>query len=335
MLNGMATDGKLMHAVQFNSYGGGAASLKHVEIGVPVPKKGEILIKLEAMGLNPIDYKIQSGIARPFLPPKFPHIPGSDITGEVVQVGSGVQRFKLGDKVVAILSNRDGGGLAEYAVAKESMAARRPPEVSAAEAAGLPLAALTAHEMLTRVAGVKLDGSGPRKNVLVTAASGGVGHYAVQLAKLGNAHVTATCGARNAEFVRSLGADEVLDYRTPEGASLASPSGKKYDVVVHCATGIPWCTFERHLSKDGKVVDITPSVAAFVTSAWKTITFSKKRLVPLFTSPNGERLGYLVGLVKEGKLRVVIDSNYPLRKAEDAWGKSIGGHATGKIVLEP
>ncbi|VFQ86318.1 unnamed protein product [Cuscuta campestris] len=252
---------------------------------------------------------------------------GSDITGEVVQVGSGVQRFKLGDK--------DGGGLAEYAVAKETMAATRPPEVSAAEAAGLPLAALTAHEMLTRVAGVKLDGSGPRSNVLVTAASGGVGHYAVQLAKLGNAHVTATCGARNAELVRGLGVDEVLDYRTPEGAALASPSGKKYDVVAHCATGIPWCTFERHLSKDGKVVDITPSVATFVTSAWKTITLSKKRLVPMFTSPNGEGLEYLVGLVKEGKLRVVIDSNYPLRKAEDAWGKSIGGHATGKIVLEP
>ncbi|MBA0847127.1 hypothetical protein Goshw_013015, partial [Gossypium schwendimanii] len=123
----------------------------------------------------------------------------------------------------------------------------------------------------------KLDGTGPEVNVLVTAASGGVGQYAVQLLKLANAHITATCGARNIDLVRSLGADEVLDYKTPEGVALKSPSGRKYDVIIHCAHNIPWSTFSANLTPKGKV---------------------------------------------------------PLSKAEDAWAKSIDGHATGKILVE-
>ncbi|KAH8518720.1 hypothetical protein H0E87_000533, partial [Populus deltoides] len=219
-----------------------------------------------------------------------------------------------------------GGGLAEFAVAKKSLSVARPPEVSAVEAAGLPIAGLTAYEALTQCAGVKLDGSGIQKNILITAASGGVGHYAVQLAKLGNTYVTATCGARNIEFVKDLGADEVLDYKTPEGAALKSPSGKKYDAVIHCAPGIPWSTFEPNLSENGKCHDYF---------AVKKLTFSKKQLMPLIMTPKGENLKCLVNLVKEGKLKTVIDSKHPLSKAEDAWAKGIDGHATGKIIVEP
>lgn len=220
-------------------------------------------------------------------------------------------------------------------MAKESITVSRPPEVAAAEGAGLGVAGLTAHQALTQAAGVKLDGSGPQKSILITAASGGVGHYAVQLAKLGNTHVTATCGARNMDFVKSLGADEVIDYKTPDGAALKSPSGKKYDAVIHCATGIPWSTFEPNLSTDGKVIDITPNATAMLTFALKKLTFSKKQLVPLLLTPKKENLEYLVGLVKEGKLKTVIDSKHPLSKAEDAWARSIDGHATGKIIVEP
>ncbi|KAG8641994.1 chloroplast envelope quinone oxidoreductase homolog [Manihot esculenta] len=327
--------GKLMHAVQYDSYGGEAAGLKHVEVPVPTPNKDEVLIKLEATTLNPVDWKIQKGMLRPLLPRKFPHIPCTDVAGEVVEVGSGVKNFRTGDKVVAMLSHATGGGLAEFAVAKESLTVARPPEVSAAEAAGLLVAGLTAHQALTQSAGIKLDGSGEQANILITAASGGVGHYAVQLAKLGNTHVTATCGARNMEFVKSLGADEVLDYKTPEGAALKSPSGRKYDAVIHCATTIPWSTFEPNLSENGKVIDITPGVNALMTFALKKLTFSKKQLVPLLMIAKAENLDYLVKLVKEGKLKTVIDSKHPLSKAEDAWAKSIGGHATGKVIVEP
>ncbi|KAK6780295.1 hypothetical protein RDI58_022479 [Solanum bulbocastanum] len=221
-----------------------------------------------------------------------------DVGGEVVEVGSNVKSFKAGDKVVAMLNVLNGGGLAEYVVANESLTVPRPAEVSAAEGAGLVVAGLTALQALVNPAEVKLDGTGAWKNILVTAASGGVGHYAVQLAKLGNTHVTATCGARNIDFVKSLGADDVLDYKTPEGAALKSPSGKKYDAVIHCATGIPWSTFEPNLSSSGKVIDITPGVSALWTFAIKKLTFSKKQFVPLHLIPKKENLELIVGLVK-------------------------------------
>ncbi|WCJ37948.1 hypothetical protein M5689_019036 [Euphorbia peplus] len=326
---------KLMQAVQFDSYGGGAAALKHVEVPVPTPKKDEILVKLEATSINPVDWKIQKGVLRPLFPRRFPYIPGTDVAGEVLDVGAGIKDFKTGDKVVTKLDHFTGGGLAEFAVAKECITVARPPEVSAAEGSTLLVAGLTAHQAVTGPAGVKLDGTGKETNILITAASGGVGHFAVQLAKLGNTHVTATCGARNIDFVKSLGADEVLDYKTPEGAALKSPSGRKYDSVIHCATGIPWSTFEPNLSENGKVIDITPNATALFTFAVKKLTFAKKQLIPLAMSAKRENLAYLVDLVKEGKLKVVIDSKYPLSKAEDAWAKSIDGHATGKIVVEP
>lgn len=162
-----------------------------------------------------------------------------------------------------------------------------------------------------------------------------MGHYAVQLAKLGNTHVTGTCGARNIDFVKSLGADEVIDYKTPGGAALKSPSGKKYDAVIHCAREIPWSKFEPNLSVNGKVIDLTPDASAMATFALKKLTLSKKQLVPLLLIPERENLDFLVKLVKEGKLKTVFDSKYHLSNAEDAWARSIDGHATGKIVVEP
>ncbi|GAU37967.1 hypothetical protein TSUD_269820 [Trifolium subterraneum] len=310
---------KPMQAVQYNSYGGGASGLKHVEVPVPTPKNNEVLIKLEAISINPVDWKIQKG---------------TDVAGEIVEVGAQVKDFKVGDKVIAKLTHQYGGGLAEFAVASESLTAARPSEVSAAEAASLPIAGLTARDALTEIGGVKLDGTGEPKNVLVTAASGGVGVFAVQLAKLGNNHVTATCGTRNIDIVKSLGADEVLDYKTPEGVALKSPSGKKYDVVINCTTGIPWSTFDTNLTEKGVVIDLTPGPSSMLTFALKKVTFSKKRLVPFIVNVKREGLEYLTQLVKEGKLKIIIDSKFPLSKAEDAWAKSIDGHATGKIVVE-
>ncbi|KAJ4790981.1 hypothetical protein LUZ62_042227 [Rhynchospora pubera] len=324
--------GKSMQAFCYDKYGGGAASLKKVEIPVPAPKKGEILVKVEAVSINPVDWKIQNGVMRPFLP-KFPCVPLSDVAGEVVSVGAGVDDFKQGDKIVSLLNFTTGGGLAEYTVAPTSQTAKRPPEVSAVEAASLPIAAGTAFKALEAV-GTKFDGTGKPFNALVTAASGGVGQFAVQLAKLGGLHVTATCGARNIDLVKSLGADEVLDYRTPEGKTLKSPSGKKYDAVVHCTVGFAWSVFEKNLSEKGKVIDLTPGFSSIVTSALKKITFSKKQLVPFLPKIGSKDLEFLVGLVKDGKLKPVIDSVHSFDKAPEAWAKSMEGHATGKIIIE-
>ncbi|CAB4321506.1 unnamed protein product [Prunus armeniaca] len=350
---------KLMHAVQYKSYGGGPSGLKVLRLYAPFPscvlpmffmlrfqsplrEKDEVLLKVEAASLNPGDFKIQKGMARPFLPRKLPHtlslysLPVTDVAGEIVEVGQGVQKFKVGDKVVALLTYSNGGGLAEFAAAKEKSVVSRPPEVSAAEGAGLPVAGLSAHQALTKAAGIKLDGTGQLKNILITGAAGGVGLYAVQLAKLGNTHVTATCGARNLELVKSLGADEVLDYKTTEGEALKSPSGRKYDFVIHSASAaIPWSVFEPNLSARGKVIDLTPGASSLFTFLLKKITFSDKRLVPLMINANAENLDCLVQLVKEGKLKTLIDSNHSLSKAEDAWAKRINSQCTGKIIVEP
>jgi len=326
------SNSKSMHAFCYEGYGGGAAALKKVEIPVPTPKKGEILIKVEAVSINRVDWKIQKGVMRP-LYPKFPCVPLSDVAGEVVNIGAGVNDFQPGDKILTPLDFKVGGGLAEYTVAPTNRMAKRPHEVSAIEAASLPMAAGTAFKALESV-GAKFDGTGKPFNVLITAASGGVGHFAVQLAKLAGLHVTATCGARNIDFVKSLGADEVLDYKTPEGESLKSPSGKKYDAVVHCTVGIAWSVFEKNLSEKGKVIDLTPGFSSFVTLALKKITFSKKQLVPFFSNIGSKDLEFLVGLVKDGKLKPVIDSKHPFDKAPEAWAKSMEGHATGKIVIE-
>ncbi|PVH35161.1 LOW QUALITY PROTEIN: hypothetical protein PAHAL_7G113900 [Panicum hallii] len=315
-----------MQAVQYDAYSGGA----HVEVPVPKPKKKELLLKLEAASINPVDWKMQKGMLRPLLPRRLPYIPVTDVAGVVVEVGSGVKRFKVGDEVVAMLNPFSGGGLAEYAVASVKLAASG---VSATDGAGLPIAAGTALQSLRSI-GARFDGAGSKPlNVLVTAASGGVGHYAVQLAKLAGLHVTATCGARNAELVRGLGADEVLDYGTPEGAGMRSPSGRLYDGVVHCTVGVGWPAFEPLLSAAGKVVDITASFSAVLTSARHRVTFARKRLVPLLLWPNRADMEFLVGLVKDGKLETVVDSRSPLRDVSEAWLKSIGGHATGKIVV--
>ncbi|KAG6403494.1 hypothetical protein SASPL_135717 [Salvia splendens] len=326
--------GKLMRAVQYFSYGGGTAVLKEVEVPVGRASKGEVVVKVEATTLNPIDWKLQKGALRPFMPKKFPYIPAIEVAGGVVEVGPGVENFKPGDKVIAGLDVGTGGGLAEYCVAKADVTVLKPAEVSAAEGACLPAAGLTAHGALTS-AGLKFDCSGPRKNILVTAASGGVGHLAVQLAKLGNTHVTATCGARNLDLVRSLGADEVLDYKTPEGAALKSPSGKKYDAVIQCAPPIPWSVFEPNLSPTGKVIELSPGASTMWTFAVKKLTLSKKKLVPFFSSVKAENLVFLAELVKQGKLKVVIDCKHPLSDARAAWAKCIDGHATGKIIVEP
>ncbi|KAM3335912.1 hypothetical protein ACQJBY_030075 [Aegilops geniculata] len=329
----MATAGtkpSTMRAVQYSGYGGGAAALKYVDIPVPSPKKDEVLIKIEAASINPADWNIQKGLLRPFVP-KFPFIPVTDVAGEVVEAGPAVTELKVGDKVVSKLVFWKSGGLAEYVAASESITVARPAGISAADAAGLPLAGFTALQAL-RAIGTKFDGTGSGSNLLITAGSGGIGTYAVQLAKLGNHNVTATCGARNLEVVANIGADEVLDYKTPEGAALKNSSGKKYDYIVNITSDGKWSAFKPALNCPGKVVDIASNFWNFVASI--LTFFSKKKLSIMIASMEKEDLRFLLDLMNEGKLKTVIDSRHPFEKATDAWEKSMSGHATGKVIVE-
>uniref|UniRef100_A0ACD5UB75 Uncharacterized protein n=1 Tax=Avena sativa TaxID=4498 RepID=A0ACD5UB75_AVESA len=255
----------------------------------------------------------------------------SDITGEIVEVGSAVRELKVGYKVVSKLAFWKAGGLAEYVAASESVTVIRPAGVSVADAAGLPMAGLTALQALKAI-GTKFDGTGSASNILITAASGGIGTYAVQLTKLGNHNVAATCGARNLELVGNIGADEVLDYKTPEGAALKNNSGKKYDYIINTTNGGKWSAFKPTLSSHGRVVDVAPNFGNYVAS-FLTL-FSKKRVSTVMLSLGMEDLRFLLELVKEGKLKTVVDSRHPFDKAADAWEKSLSGHATGKVIIE-
>ncbi|KAM4077778.1 hypothetical protein ACJW30_12G166300 [Castanea mollissima] len=326
---------KLMHAVHYTNCGGGPSDLKYVEVPVPTPKKDEVLIKVEAASLSPADWLIQQGGLKPIFPHKLPQIPGNDVAGEVVDVGSRVKNVKPGDKVIAMLGFANGGGLAEFAVAKANLTVIRPLEVSAAEGAGIPSSGLMAHQALTDSAGLKLDGTGEPTNILITNASEIVGINAIQLAKLGNAHVTTTCAPEHIDLVKSLGADEVVDQTTPDGQALKSPSGKKYDIVIHCGEPTSWSTFEPHLASNGKIFDVKPTLDSIKAYALKKLMFSKKQLIPVILSCKAENMDFLVKLAKAGKVKIVIDSKYSLSNPEEAWAKNAENKNFGKIILEP
>jgi NADPH:quinone reductase-like Zn-dependent oxidoreductase len=323
-----------MQAVQYSAFGGSVSALKHVELPVPTPAKDEVLIKVEAASVNSIDWQIQEGRFRFLFPSKLPHTPGTDVAGEVVSLGPGVKTLAVGDKVSSWLSFKKGGSLAEYAIAPIKTTVKRPEEVSAIDGASLGVAGSTAIELVCDYIGIKLDGSNKtQKNLLITAASGGVGIYAVQLAKLGGAHVTVTCGARNIDLMKSLGADEVLDYKTPEGAQLQSPSGKKYDAVIQGAHYQPFSYFKPQLAPRAIVIDLTPSRKLILTTVLQRLTFSQQKFIPFVMSHTADYLNSLTNLIKDGKLKTIVDSIYPLSRAEDAWAHYIEGHATGKVLV--
>jgi len=330
----MASALKMMRAVQYSKFGGGASDLKHVEVPVPTPAKDQVLVKVEVASINPVDWKVvQKGTMKLIAPGKLPYIPATDMGGEVVALGPGVTSFAIGDKVSSSSGLPLGGALAEYAVTSIKTTVKVPGNVSALDGASLPCAGQTALQTVRDYGGLKLDGSSQDKNLLITAASGGVGTYVVQLAKLAGAHVTATCGPRNIDLVKSLGADEVLDYKTPEGEKLQSPSGKKYDVVIHCAGSPPFAVFKSQLAQTAKVVDLAPSAKGFLTLGWQTLTFASQKVVPFMLKPSAGDLALLANLVSEGKLRTVVDSTTPLSKAEQAWQKQSDGHSSGKVLV--
>ncbi|XP_024384653.1 quinone-oxidoreductase QR1, chloroplastic isoform X2 [Physcomitrium patens] len=265
---------KMMRAVQCSSYGGDAEGLEHVELPVPKPGRDEVLVKVEACSINPIDWKVQKGAMKPVLPYKFPHVPGSDIAGMVISVGPAVTTFVPGDKVVSCLG-RAGGGLAEYALAPISTSIKRRHDVTPIQGTALLLSGFAALQSVRNSGGIDIEGiSEVSKSLLIRAASGGVGTLAVQIAKLGGAHVTVTCNPKNFDLLKSLGADEVLDFEAADGGAPQSFSGKKYDIIINCGPHRPFSQYKSQLMRTGYVIDLNPSPKGFMTSAICTFSLS-------------------------------------------------------------
>jgi len=307
-----------MKAIVINTYGNEDV-LNYVDVDRPEPKADEVLMKVHAAAVNPVDWKIRDGLGEPF-GLKLPLILGGDIAGTVEAVGVEVKNFKQGDAVYGMtVSGGFSGGYAEYAVAKMDTIAPKPESLSFEEAAAIPIAALMAWQAMFDLAHLS---SGQR--ILITGASGGVGSMAVQLAKAKGAIVIGTASGKNEQFVRDLGADEFVDYTAQPFEEVV----KDVDVVVDMIGGD---TLERAFQ--------TLKKGGFLVSAVEAPSEEKARELSIeadqvFCKPNAQQLAEINRLIDEGKLKIHIETVLPLTEAKKAHQLSQSGRTRGKIVLQ-
>lgn len=294
----------------------------------PVPRDHEVLVRVRAASVNPVDWKIRAGRLRPVIRASFPRIPGCDVAGEVVEAGAQVSRFTPGEEVFAMLSPRTGGATAEFAAVAERSTARKPSNLSWAEAAAVPLAALTALQGL-RDQG-DLEGG---DRVLVHGASGGVGHFAVQLGKVLGGHVTAVAGSGRQDFLRELGADETVDYTREDFLD----RGERWDVILDVVANRSFRRCRDALTSRGRYVRLLPSPSAVVsglaTHVLGWIGYGR-RSKTVMVRARGTDLTYLAGLIEQGKLKPVVREVFGLDDVRAAHEASETGHARGKVVVE-
>ncbi|HVT58129.1 MAG TPA: NADP-dependent oxidoreductase [Thermoanaerobaculia bacterium] len=320
-----------MRAAVLTGYGG-AERLEIRQVSRPAPGSGEILVRVRAAGVNPIDWKIRQGRLRLLLPARFPLVLGFDIAGEVAAIGPEVTDFEPGDPVYAMLDSRHGGGYAEYAVAGQAAVASKPESLTFEEAAAVPVAALTALQALRDVAGLQAG-----QRVAVTGAAGGVGHFAVQLAAASGAHVTAVAGPDHQEFVRHLGADRAVDYSRDDFTNLGDTSSS-YDVIFDAAGAYRFTACEPALEPGGIYVTTRPGPVIFLAQVRAGLARlldprGARRAASLRARPSGDDLAHLAHQIDAGRLRPAIDRVYALDEVREAHAASQAGHPRGKIVL--
>jgi NADPH:quinone reductase-like Zn-dependent oxidoreductase len=307
----------MMKAVRIHEYGGPEV-LRYEDAPRPEPGAGEVLIRVHAASVNPVDWKVRAGYAKDRLKYKMPFIPGWDASGVVEGVGPGVSRLKVGDEVYSRPDISRDGTYAEYVAVKESEVALKPKSIDHVHAAAIPLAALTAWQALFDNA--KLSAG---QSVLIHGAAGGVGSFAVQFAKMKGARVIGTASKRNHEFLRSLGADEVIDYNTTKFEDVV----RDVDVVLDTITGETADRSYPVIKKGGIYVSILMPPSQEKAAAHGV------RVGHTFVQPNVEQLNEIAKLVDSGKLKLTIEGVFPLAEARAAQELNAMGHTRGKIVL--
>lgn len=303
-----------MKAIVINEYGGNDV-VKYTDVALPDPKADEVLVKVHAAGVNPVDWKIRNG-AGERLGLKLPIMLGGEMAGTIEKVGDNITTFKEGDAVYGIIKV---GAFAEYAIAKEGDVAPKPQSIDFEQAAAIPLGGLTAWQAIFDLAELK---NGQR--ILITGASGGVGSLAVQFAKAKGAYVIGTASTSNQAFIREIGVDEANDYTRQHFEELV----KDVDVVFDTVGGD---TFERSFQTLKKAGFLVTSVA--FPSEEKAEEFGV-RAARVFCKPNAEQLAQISELVEAGKLKARVTTVLPLAEVKRALELSESGHANGKIVLK-
>jgi len=310
-----------MAAIQYFDYGDPDV-LEPVMAKTPSASPGHPLIRVHATSVNPIDYRIRKGEIRWLMPGGFPRIPGFDVAGVIADCEP-ESRWKIGDRVMAFLDNRFGGAYAEYATCDADCIAKIPDLMTFNEAASMPLAGTTALQSLRDHADLK---AGDR--VLINGASGGVGIFAVQIAKAMGAHVTAVASGAHKDFLKSLGADEFIDYQNTKFAE----SSQRWNIVFDVAGKSSYQQSVAVLSDHGHFVSTEPSLSGLVMSVMTRLLPKQGRV--MLAKPRGDDLAILCEKYQLGKLRTVFDSVMKLDDAAKAHRKIQTGVEHGKIVLE-
>ncbi len=311
-----------MKAVFINEYGS-TQVLQYGEIETPSIKRDQLLVKVHASSVNPVDWKIRAGQLQFLTGYKFPMVLGFDVSGEVVAVGESVTRFQTGDKVYAYLDSLPGGAYAEYAAVSERVACFKPDNMSYEQAAAVPLAATTALQALRDLGQIL-----PGHKVLINGASGGVGSFAVQIAKALKAEVTAVCSTQNVELVQSLGGDRVIDYTVQDFTKDTS----FYDIIFDAVGKESFSGCQNILKPNGVYVTTLPDPDSVVQSVLTFLLPGKKSKL-IVAQSSGQDLAYLKELIEGGKIRSVIDRTYSLEELAVAHAESEQGHVVGKLVI--
>jgi NADPH:quinone reductase-like Zn-dependent oxidoreductase len=332
-----------MRAVICDRYGG--PEVLEVADDVPIPRPGPtgVLVRVHASSVNPVDWKLRGGWLSPLWKLRFPVIWGCDFSGVVEEIGSAVTLLKPGDQVYGFKHGKVGetyrGTYAEYVVVPENTLALKPANLNHEQAAAVPLAAVTAWQALVGQGRIQ-----PGQKALIHAGAGGVGIFAVQIAKAFGAYVAATASTRNQEFLREIGADQPIDYTKERIEDKLSG----YDLVLDAVGESVWPASLKTLGRGGKLMTLTlpipnppasrmkffSSVAAKVARSSLAALARGKRLLVTQVKPRGGDLEKLNAFIEAGKLRPVIEKTFPLESVADAHRESEGGHVRGKLVLQ-
>ncbi|MBN1186286.1 MAG: NAD(P)-dependent alcohol dehydrogenase [Bacteroidales bacterium] len=295
--------------------------LVYTDVEKPIPIDNEVLVKIIAVSINAADYR---SMKMGMIPKK--RIFGADIAGIVESAGKNIRQFKPGDEVIGEIADYGFGGLAEYALAPEKLLVHKPAKISFEDAAALPIAALTALQSLRDKANIQKG-----DKILIIGSGGGVGTFAVQLAKYFGATVTAVCSTKNVEQTKYLGADYVIDYTKEK----FTKSNITYDIIIAINGSYPLLACKRLLNPKGTYV----MVGGALSQIFKTIlfgwmmSFGSKKICFLAAKPKQKDLDFIVMLSNDGKIKPVIEKYYPLYKTAEAFRYLSEGHAKGKVVI--
>ena len=304
-----------MKAAVFRKY---EAPVEIAEVAKPELQDGSVLIDVHAASLNPIDNILRAGYLRQMLELSFPHVKGYDVSGTVIEVGKDVKSVKVGDEVFARPNQMDAGAVAEIARIQEGELAVKPANMTHEQAASVPLAGLTAWQALVTKGNIKAG-----DKVLIHAGSGGVGTFAIQIAKHFGAFVATTTSDKNADLVKELGADLVIDYTTRKFEDELSD----YDLVIDTIGGETLARSFEVLKQGGTMVSVKNQDNEDLAEKYGV------RFEWFFMSPDGEMLTELAKLISDGTVKTVIDSTFPMDQAAGAFDKLATGRAVGKIVV--